>query len=330
MIGENFQRWTVKELIGTGSFGKVYRIEREEFGNIYEAALKVINIPQNQSEVDSYVKEGMSEEDVTIYFHGMVEKIVEEFALMSKLNGNSYNIVSYEDCMVEEKKNEFGWRIYIRMELLTPMYKYINQHGLTQKEVVKLGIDICKGLELCKKFNIVHRDIKPDNIFISSSGDFKLGDFGVARELERTAVGLSRVGTQNYMAPEVSKGLEYNSTVDIYSLGIVLYRFLNDNRLPFMPPAPQPIKYSDQGRAFTMRLSGQIMPAPAKASKELSDIILKACAYLPSDRYALPGDMREALEQLKMGEKEYEMVWEAWEILWEDPPIIIDGRFEHL
>lgn len=298
MTGQDFHGWKAVKCIGKGAFGKVYKITREEFGHTYESALKVIDIPQSQSEVKAFKNEGMTDENVTTYFHSMVEKIVEEFVLMSRLKGNS-NIVSYEDHIVKEKKNEFGWRIYIRMELLTPLLTYVKDHGLSEQDVIKLGIDICRSLELCKKNHIIHRDIKPENIFISSAGDFKLGDFGIARELEQTSTGLTRVGTKNYMAPELYKGNKYNSTVDIYSLGIVLYRFLNDNRLPFMPLAPQPITYADRELAFNMRFSGQTMPDPSQASSELSKIILKACAYLPEDRYALARDMRVDLEKLK-------------------------------
>lgn len=299
MIGQKFQEWTIEKQIGEGAFGDVYKITREEFGHTYEAALKVIDIPRSQAEVKTFRNEGMSEENVTTYFQSVVERIVEEFVLMSKLKGNS-NIVSYEDHAVEKKDDEFGWRIYIRMELLTPLFKYVKEKGFDERDVIKLGIDICKGLELCSKNNIIHRDIKPENIFISPAGDFKLGDFGIARELEKTSASLSKAGTKNYMAPEVYKGFKYNSTVDIYSLGIVLYRFLNDNRLPFMPPAPNEIKFSDQQKAFSMRFSGQPMSKPSKASDELAIIVLKACSYFPIDRYQTAIDMRRALEKLKV------------------------------
>ena len=114
MTGQDFHGWKAVKCIGKGAFGKVYKITREEFGHTYESALKVIDIPQSQSEVKAFKNEGMTDENVTTYFHSMVEKIVEEFVLMSRLKGNS-NIVSYEDHIVKEKKNEFGWRIYIKI-----------------------------------------------------------------------------------------------------------------------------------------------------------------------------------------------------------------------
>ena len=95
-----FKDWTIEKCIGKGSFGKVYEIHREDFGHTYKAALKVIKIPQERAEIESAINDGMTEENVTEYFYGMVEKIVEEFALMSKLKGNS-TIVSYEDHHVD-------------------------------------------------------------------------------------------------------------------------------------------------------------------------------------------------------------------------------------
>lgn len=294
---DTFQNWKIGECIGSGAFGRVYRIVRTEFGHTYEAALKVLEIPQHSSDVETIRHEGMSEKNITEYFESVVEDIVKEFALMSKLKGNSH-IVSYEDHEVVRKKDSFGWEIYIRMELLTPLFTYTEQHQMTVSDVIKMGIHLCKALELCERHHIIHRDIKPENIFISHNGDFKLGDFGIARELEKTSCDLSKKGTKSYMAPEVYKGMEYNFSVDIYSLGIVLYRFLNNNRLPFYPDAPKPIRYSDKEEATLLRMCGNEMPKPCNASSELADIILKACAYIPSKRYGSAKEMREELERV--------------------------------
>lgn len=295
---KNFKEWEIEACIGEGAFGKVYKIVREEFGHTYDAALKVIEVPQNQAEFETIRNEMVNAQEAEDYFAGMVQDIVEEFTLMSKLKGNS-NIVSYEDHSVVKKEDGYGWKIYIRMELLTGLFKHIKQVDVSNLDVVQLGIDICKALEVCQQYHIIHRDIKPENIFVSDVGTYKLGDFGIARELERTSAGLSKKGTRSYMAPEVYKGMEYNATVDIYSLGIVLYRFMNNNRLPFMPPAPEPIRYTDKEKADLLRMSGQPLPAPEKASDAFSRVIVKACAYLPQERYQSASEMREELERVK-------------------------------
>ncbi|MEE1002726.1 MAG: protein kinase [Acutalibacteraceae bacterium] len=289
--------WKVEKEIGEGSFGKVFKIVREEFGQRYESALKVIKIPQNASEVETVKNEGMSDESITAYFESMVYEIVDEFTLMSKLKGIS-NIVSYEDHAVVPLENSFGWEIFIRMELLTPLFTYIKQNSFSVKDVIQLGIDICKALEVCQKYNIIHRDIKPENIFVSNLGIYKLGDFGIARQLEKSTSGMSKKGTYSYMAPEVYQGHPYDATVDIYSLGIVLYRFLNNNRTPFLPPYPNPIKFSDKEQSNILRMSGEKMPKPCNAEGRLTEIVLKACAYNPADRYSSATEMRKELEEV--------------------------------
>lgn len=145
----------------------------------------------------------------------------------------------------------------IRMELLTPLNEYTREKGTWGKdEVIHLGIDICKALEICQKYDIIHRDIKPENIFVADYGNFKLGDFGIARIASQTSGASTRAGTNAYMAPEIYRGEHYGKTVDLYSLGLVLYRLLNDNRLPFMPQYPAPLRFQDRENAQAMRLSG--------------------------------------------------------------------------
>ena len=114
-----------------------------------------------------------------------------EFILMAKLKGNS-NVVSYEDHILKEHEDGIGWDILIRMELLTPLFDHIAQNQMTRKDILQLGIDMCRAIELCEQNKIIHRDIKPENIFISDNGSFKLGDFGVAKTVEKSNSGLSK------------------------------------------------------------------------------------------------------------------------------------------
>lgn len=295
--------WTVKEVMGEGSYGKVYRIERDEFGHVYESALKVMTIPQSQAELKTVINEGMDEESAKSYFYSIVKEIVEEFTLMARLKGNT-NIVSYEDHAVVENEDSFGWNIFIRMELLTPLLDYYRESTTSVRSIVKLGIDICSALEICQQYNIIHRDVKPENIFVSGIGSYKLGDFGIARQLEKTSASMSRKGTMNYMAPEVYKGEKYDLTVDLYSLGLVLYRFLNNNRMPFLPPYPKPILYSDKEEANIKRMSGLPFPPPSNAHGKLADIIIKACEFDSKGRYKNPSDMKRDLMSVLYGADE--------------------------
>ena len=292
--------WKIIEKIGEGSFGKVYKAQRTERGKSFYSAIKIINIPGSQSELNSVRSETGDDQSARQYFQNLVEECIQEISTMEYFRGNSY-IVSVEDFKVMEYLDAIGWEISIRMEYLTSFMDYCAEKQLTEKEVIKLGMDLSKALEYCRKLKIIHRDIKPENIFVSRFGDFKLGDFGIARELERTMSGFSKKGTYSYMAPEMYKGKKYDSRVDIYSLGIVLYRLMNHNRLPFMSLEKQFITYRDKENALNKRVAGEQMSIPVDAGEQFARIILKACAYDPAQRYQTPEELYGALDDLKNG-----------------------------
>ncbi len=301
--------WHIDELIGEGSFGKVYKISKEEWGFKYESALKLISIPTREQYREAVSAMDCNERTLAGYFEDAVKSIVSEIRLMYTLRGTS-NIISYEDHMVAARSNEVGWDILIRMEFANSLIKHMQENDMSRQGVLKLGIDICSALEACSKIGIIHRDIKDENIFVSSNGSFKMGDFGISRELSKSGRAASMKGTPLYMAPEVYRGEKYDGKADIYSLGIVLYKLLNHGRLPFLPPYPQEVKYSDSETALDKRMSGEQMVMPLQANEELGNIILKACSFNVGERWSNPSDMRKALENVldKLSETEKEEV----------------------
>lgn len=307
--------WELIEKIGEGSFGKVYKAKRTERGRSFYSAIKIISIPASKGELDSVRSEMNNEQSTREYFRNLVEDCIQEIYTMEHFCGNSH-VVSFEDFKVVEYLDEIGWDISIRMEYLTSFMDYCTGKELTEKEVIKLGCDLAMALIYCRKLNIIHRDVKPENIFVSRFGDFKLGDFGIAREQAHTMSNMSKKGTYSYMAPEIYKGEKYDSSIDIYSLGIVLYKLMNQNRLPFLSLDKQLITYRDKENALARRMAGEKMPAPVNASAAFSHIILKACAYEPGKRYRKPEDMLRDLEKLRLAPVNAEKEWEKsqWEL----------------
>lgn len=289
-----FDGWEITRLLGEGSYGKVYAIEKTDFGFTARAALKVIRIPKSPAEIREALSDGMDDKSVTTYFEEIVERFVREIAVMSQLKGHP-NVVSCENYKVEPHAGSIGWDILIKMELLTSLSDYQLAHPMTEADARCLAEQMCRALMFIQKQGLIHRDIKPANIFVDNLGQFKLGDFGVARTADTTMGGMSKQGTENYMAPEVYHGKPYGVTVDIYSLGLVLYRIMNGKRLPFFPPAPQHISLADRENALNNRMKGVPLPPPADASPEFAEIILKACAHDPRDRYRTAAEMLEAL-----------------------------------
>ena len=131
---------------------------------------------------------------------------------------------------------------------------------------------------------------------ISRFGDFKLGDFGVARVQDHTT-NATKMGTHGYAAPEVEHMQKYGKEADIYSLGITLYWLLNNRRMPLLR-ADEILNGTKVSEAMVRRYNGEPLPPPRDGSEGLKAIVLKACAYDAEDRYRSAGEMYQALEAL--------------------------------
>ena len=287
--------WKTVRLIGRGSFGAVYEIERDMLGEKEKAALKVITIPQSDGDIREMVSDGYDEESITSTFREHLKSIVAEYSLMRKLNGSA-NVVNCDDVRYVQHDDGIGWDIFIKMELLTPLTEALPLSA-SAGEIARVGRDLCRALVQCRRFDIVHRDIKPQNIFVSPLGDYKLGDFGVAKTVEKTSGG-TKIGTYKYMAPEVYNNRPYGAGADIYSLGLVLYWLLNERRLPFLPLPPEKLTTGLEEKARLRRFSGEEIPAPAHGGEELKRIVLKACAFDPQDRWQSAEYMLREREKL--------------------------------
>lgn len=299
-IKKVWPKWEVVSVLGQGGFGKVYKVKRETFGEVTYGAVKVVKIPSDIREVDEMASSGLTADGIKNYYKEMVIHLLDEIKMMEKMKSASH-IVSIEDYEVVENTNGFGWTIYIRMELLTNLLDYIKENSMEQADVENMGIQILKALEFCHARNIIHRDIKPGNIFISEFGEYKLGDFGISREMEKANATMSQKGTKSYMAPEMIRFGKYGKTVDLYALGLTMYELLNHGRMPFLPPYPEAFYPNDKEQAITKRLFGDPIPDAACAGEGLNRILKKACTYKPEERFQTAKEMSDAIMKLNRG-----------------------------
>lgn len=304
---ENFENirlpwpeWEIVKYLGGGAYGVVYEIERNISGIQEKAALKIVSRPKDNSEIESYYDNGYDEASIISSYESEIRNYIKEYKLMKELQGQS-NIVSCDDFKVVPHENGIGGDIFIRMELLTSLAQVLRKkEKLSEQEIIKLGKDISHALILCESKNIIHRDIKPANIMVSQFGDYKLGDFGVSKIMDHTTYA-TKMGTQEYQAPEVVHMEKYGHTADIYSLGITLYWLLNNRRMPFID-ANGKITAELKDEAMDKRYRGEKLPAPKNGSAKLKKIVLKACEYNPEDRYASAQEMYDDLDTLRSGE----------------------------
>ena len=290
--------WRAVKYLGSGQFGQVYEIERTQAGITEHAAVKIVTRPKDESELEARYENGFDEESVAASYAEELQQYASEYRLMLEMKGQS-NIISCDDFTLIENPNGIGGKIYIRMELLTPLKKMQKEIFTKEETVIRLGMDICRALMLCEEKHIIHRDIKPENIMVSQFGDFKLCDFGVSRFLDHTT-NASQSGTPAYWAPEIAHMEKYGKSVDLYSLGIMMYWMLNNRKMPFVD-ADEVMTAQKMNEALRRRYSGEDLPMPAKGSHRLKQIVLKACAYRPSDRYTSANEMYADLEALQSG-----------------------------
>lgn len=290
---ELYPGWQTVRKIGTGSVGEVYEIQRYLFGSTETAALKVISIPQNESDLDELYRRGFDQADIAAHCKERLAQIIREYSLMAELKGNT-NIVSYDDVHPVAHDDGIGWTVLIRMELLPQLTRDLDRI-CSVGQVVKLGIDLCKALTACRGKGIIHRDITPQNIFLSPTGDYKLGDLGIGKN-----AGGTKSCDLSYTAPEVCNDQPYSVAADVYSLGMVMYWLLNENKLPFLSPASG---NGEAGNASPRRIAGTPLPAPKHSTAALTPILLKACAYTPQDRYRTPQEFMEALMSVASGDR---------------------------
>ena len=287
--------WSIGEKLGEGSFGQVYFVQKERLGVVQKAAVKVVRIPKSDNEVGEIkAAYGLTEDQLKDFFYPEVIRYKEEIQLMQTLGENA-NIVQVQDFeIMEDPSGRLGWYILIRMELLESLDAFIKREKLYVGDVMNMAMDILEGIQECENHNIIHRDIKTSNLFRSKKGTYKLGDFGIARDTSASSRSLSHKGTDNYMAPEVYQGKRYSQNIDLYALGIVIYKLLNKNRLPFL--GEERLTSRSIERAFQLRQQGEEFPKAAECSEEFHKIIKKLCAYNPEDRYQ---SAQEVLMDLK-------------------------------
>ncbi len=296
--GMVFGDWKIYQHVGSGSGGRtaVFQIKRSNFDWEETSALKVVNIIEEEGQLSQLSKtyKNTYEEECK----RLCREAQMEVRLMYQMQG-SMNVVNYLDYKFSdwEEENFFGCDLLIRMEFLGCLKHLVKQKDqYSEGEVIHIGKDICKALVSCHKNNIIHRDIKPGNIFRNSQGCYKLGDFGIARILDFTGNASTIKGTYAYAAPEQFRGNgreKYDNRVDIYSLGLTLYELLNGNRLPFAQSSY--VRQED----IELRIGGKQIPAPSNVGNELAKVILKACAFEREERFQSAQEFLSALEKIE-------------------------------
>lgn len=243
-----------------------YRVVREIGKGGYGRALLVKSVANNDLKV---VKEmnliGLSADGI--------KSALKEVEILSSLKHT--NIIRYRNCTQTKKK------LFILMDYADggDLAKFISQQRgkpIPEDTILDFFVQICLALKYLHDRKIMHRDLKPHNVFLAQGGIVKLGDFGIAKTLEHTHdMAKSAVGTPLYCSPEICMGKMYNSKSDIWSLGCILYELMSLKR-PFTG-----LVLADIMRRIIVR---QPSPPPSHYSKELRDLLATLLHKKPESR----------------------------------------------
>lgn len=259
-------RYELLEKIGEGGMSEVYKAKCTKLNRF--VAVKILK------------KEFSENEDIS-------KKFREEATAIAKLSES--NIVNVLDVGHEEDLEYFVME-YIDGKTLKDIIKY---HGrLSYQTSIKVGLQIAKGLDCAHRNNIIHRDVKPQNILVTENGEVKITDFGIAKNTTSSTITNTQtiVGSAHYFSPEQAKGSFIDCRTDVYSLGIVLYEMVT-GVLPFDGESPVTIALKHiQEKAVSPKSLNAAVP------ESLNRIILKCMEKEVNLRYA---SMKELMVDLQ-------------------------------
>ena len=268
-----------------------YHILHPESGR--EFVLKHISVPASQEQVEALLLTGAyaSAEEADDYYRKVAEDLIREAEERKKLLDCPF-ILPFLGVQMDKKEEGVGYDVYAVLPKRNSLQSFLEENAISHLRGINMGIDLCVALSALREEGYVHGNLKPGNVFFSDSGRFLLGDFGLISTEDMQYTVLPEQYRSGYTAPELSNYLGgLNTTVDIYSLGMILYRIYNGNHAPFED------EQTNAKAADASRLEGKPLPAPIYADYELAGIISKACAYEPADRYQTPDEMRTELER---------------------------------
>ncbi len=240
--------------------------------------VKIISIPASQVQLEALLLTGayQSEEAALGYFKEIADNTVEEVLLLKKL-ASLEGFLPFDGWQIARAEGQPGYQVYLLSPYKRSLERHFRRHTMTHLNAVNLGLDLCASLAVCRRAGYLYVDLKPENIFISGDGEFRIGDLGFVPLASLKFASLDERYHSPYTAPEAADLFAtLNDTVDTYAAGMILYQTYNDGKLPKLQ-------------------EGEAIPAPDYADYEMAEIILKAIDPDPSKRWQDPIAMGQAL-----------------------------------
>jgi len=270
MIGQTVSHYRIVDLVGAGGMGVVYKAEDTRLGRT--VALKFLPLELTQ---DKDARERL------------------------RIEAQTASALDHPNiCTIHEIDDTADGRVFVAMSFYDgqSLKERIAEGPLPIAEVIRLSIDLARGMAAAHDAGVIHRDIKPANVMLTKRGDLKIVDFGVAKNLDRTELTRTgvTVGTIAYMAPEYLLGAAADAQTDVWAIGVVLYEMLT-GRLPF--DGDHSIAIMNAIANSTLRPLKQIR---ADVPAELDVIVMRALEKPRAARFQTVRELQQALESLQI------------------------------
>ncbi|MBC7928130.1 MAG: protein kinase [Bryobacteraceae bacterium] len=285
MMGRILGHYRIVEFIGEGGTGTVYRAVRDDVGYERNVAIKILRRGMNSAT--------------------MLRRFRDETRILARLDHP--NIARFHEAGIAA-----DGRPYFVMEFLEgiPVHHYCRENSLTLRERVELFLPVCSAVEYSHRNLVIHRDLKASNILVTAAGVPKLLDFGIAKLLDRSTTGseeqltevAERMMTPDYASPEQILGEAITTAADVYSLGVLLYELVADQR----PLQLAGLTIGEMARVVQtteIRKPSDVAPADRRPNiaGDLDTVILKALHRSPDGRYGSPENLSDDLRRYLNG-----------------------------
>lgn len=279
----------VMSCLSTKGGTSVYLVRSNKSDQFY--VIKHISVPESQRQVDALIFTGAAKDPdaAQAYYQQVVSDYQTELEQMLAL-ANSPNLDCFRSYEIKPKEEGVGFDIYLMADYRNTLERYMAETPMTHATAVNLAMDLCSALAALREAGLIHRDVVPSNIYLDTNGHFMLGDLGIAKVEELKFCSMPDSMLSPYSAPELFDLIaNVNETIDLYAVGLILFRIYNSNHAPFED------EKTSAKAADRLRITGKELPTPMFADYEMAEIIHKACAFKPEDRYQSPDEMRTAL-----------------------------------
>lgn len=252
--------------------------------------VKTISIPASQVQLEALLLTGAypDEEAAKGYFKELARGIRDEVEILDRLSAQR-GFLPYTKYQIAPMEEGVGYEVFLLSPYKRSLSQQFKSKPLTHLAAVNMGIDLCAALSVCREAGFLYVDLKPGNIFLDENQEYHIGDLGFVALNSLKYASLPDRYRSDYVPPEVSDAYAtLNTTMDTYALGLILYQVFNNGQLPFSS--------EEERKALMDQLAnGVSLPPPAYADYEMAEIILKACAFNPDDRWSSPLEMGHAL-----------------------------------